>query len=82
MTTTEIYFRSCDIDAVKPVTTPGLPRQSTFPLDYSSLKRSKSFGNRRRRPPETQVSLTLSHWDSVEQAIKNGEFMECFSWFQ
>lgn len=72
--TTDIYFKSCDIDTVKPVSASGLPRQSTFPLDYSTLKRSRSFGNRRRQPPKSQVSLTLSHWDSVEQTIKFGEF--------
>lgn len=70
---TTIYFPSCDIDTVSPVAaTSGLPRQSTFPLDYSTLKRSRSFTKRRQRP-ESQVSLTLSHWDSSEQAIKYGE---------
>ena len=52
---------------------PVLQRQRTFPLDAPPPRRSRSRRSRGR--PQTQVSLTLSHWDSVAHTVIEGKFV-------
>jgi hypothetical protein len=73
----KITFASCDFGAISP--TKGrapavLLRQRTFPLDAQNLKRSRSISDPYKGAPKTQVSLTLSHWDSVLQTVQYGKF--------
>ena len=52
---------------------PVLQRQRTFPLDAPPPRRSR-VARRVKGRPQTQVSLTLSHWDSVAHTVIDGEF--------
>ena len=72
----KITFASCDFGAVSPTgcSPPVLLRQRTFPLDTQSLKRSRSIADTYKGAPKNQVSLTLSHWDSVLQTVQFGKF--------
>lgn len=74
---TEITFQSCDFGSSVPLGTPILYRQRTFPLDAPGLKRSRSLGGY-RGPLKSQVSLTLSHWDSETESIVYGELVANF----
>ena len=66
---------SCDLVAPsEPKLKPVLQRQRTYPLDAPPPRRSRPTRRLKGRP-QTQVSLTLSHWDSVAHTVIDGECM-------